>query len=194
VAFTAFLDANVLFPIGLCDSLLWIAALDLYSPRWSGDVLAELRRNILTEYPGMDPVEIDNRIADMQHAFPEAEVTGYQKIIPAMPADDKDKHVVAGAVIAKAGVLVTNNLKDFDLERCAELGVEVQSADEFLSHALSLDSLTVRQALTKQAAIKKDPPMTVADVLARLEWTAPNFVREAHAAWGIPAPAREKRG
>jgi predicted nucleic acid-binding protein len=194
VAFTAFLDASVLFPIGLCDSLLWIAALDLYSPRWSADVLAELRRNILKEYPDMDPGEIDQRIADMQHAFSEAEVTGYQRPIPAMPADDKDKHVLAGAVLAKAGVLVTNNLKDFDLERCAELGVEVQSADEFLSHALSLDPVTVHQALTKQAAIKKNPSMTVADVLARLEWTAPNFVREARGAWGIPAPYGDERG
>lgn len=183
----------MLFPIGLCDSLLWIAALDLYSPRWSADVLAELRRNILKEYPVMDPGEIDQRIADMQHAFPEADVTGYQGLIPAMPAHDKDKHVVAGAIIANAGVLVTNNLKDFDLERCADLGVEVQSADEFLSHALSLDPLTVRQALTKQAAIKKNPPMTVADVLARLEWTAPNFVHEARVAWGIPAPAEKEK-
>jgi hypothetical protein len=194
VAFTAFLDASVLFPIGLCDSLLWIAALDLYSPRWSAGVLVELRRNILKEYPDMDPGEIDQRIADMQHAFSEAEVTGYQRLIPAMPANDKDKHVVAGAVIAKAGVLVTNNLKDFDLERCAELGVEVQSADEFLSHALSLDPVTVHQALAKQAAIKKNPPMTVADVLARLEWTAPNFVHEARAAWGIPAPSGDESG
>jgi hypothetical protein len=69
VAFTAFLDASVLFPIGLCDSLLWIAALDLYSPRWSADVLVELRRNILKEDPDMDPGEIDQRIADMRHAF-----------------------------------------------------------------------------------------------------------------------------
>lgn len=183
----------MLFPIGLCDSLLWIAALDLYSPRWSADVLAELRRNILKEYPDMDPGEIDQRIADMQHAFPEADVTGYQGLIPAMPAHDKDKHVVAAAIIANAGVLVTNNLKDFDLERCADLGVEVQSADEFLSHALSLDPLTVRQAFTKQAAIKKNPPMTVADVLARLEWTAANFVREARTALGIPAPAEKEK-
>jgi len=108
-----------------------------------------------------------------------------------MPAHDKDKHILAGAVIAKAGVLVTHNVKDFHLERCAELGVEVQSADEFLSHVLSLDPVVVRQALTQQAAVKKSPPMTVADVLARLEWTAPNFVGEARAAWGIPPATPE---
>ena len=137
MAFTAFLDADVLFPIGLCDSLLWIAAYDLYSPRWSADVLAELRRNILEEYADLDPREIDDRIRDMQRAFPEAEVTGYQSLIPGMPAQDKDKHVVAAAVIADAGAVVTNNVKDFDLPRCAELGVEVQSADEFLSQVMS---------------------------------------------------------
>lgn len=187
MAFTAFLDADVLFPIGLCDSLLWIATYDLYSPRWSPDVLGELRRNVLEEYRDLDPREIDERIADMKRAFPEAEVTGYASLIPAMPAHDKDKHVVAAAVIADAGVVVTNNVKDFDLPRCAELGIEIQSADEFLSHALSLDPVTVHRALTRQASIKKNPPMTIGDVLARLEWTASSFVREARVAWSIAA-------
>lgn len=192
MAFTAFLDADVLFPVGLRDTLLWIAALDLYSPRWSADVLQEIRRNVLEEYPDISLNDMDEMIGQMQRAFPEAEVTGYQSLIPAMPCSEKDRHVLAAAVIAKAGVLVTNNLKDFPKEECAELGIEVQSADDFLSHALSLDASTVRQALARQAAGKKNPPMTIGDVLSRLEWTAASFVAKARAAWGVAIPAQKE--
>jgi predicted nucleic acid-binding protein len=185
VAFTAFLDADVLFPVGLRDTLLWIAALDVYSPRWSADVLEEMRRNVLEEYPDITPKDMDEMIKQMRRAFPEAEVTGYKSLISAMPCNEKDRHVLAAAVIAKAGVLVTNNVKDFPKDECAELGIEVQSADDFLSHALSLDAATVRQALTRQAAGKKNPPMTLSDVLSRLEWTASAFVAEARTTWGI---------
>ncbi len=190
MAFTAFLDADVLFPVGLRDSLLWIAALDVYSPRWSADVLEEMRRKVLDRHPQIPAGDMEAMIADMRGAFPEAEVSGYESLIPVMPCHEKDRHVLAAAVIAKAGVLVTNNVKDFPKQACADLGVEVQSADEFLTHALTLEVALVQQALTRQAAIKQRPPMSVAEVLARLEWTAPNFVREARSAWGIPPAAR----
>jgi hypothetical protein len=192
VAFTAFLDADVLFPVGLRDTLLWIAALDVYSPRWSADVLEEMRRNVLEEFPDISPNDMDEMISQMRRAFPEAEVTGYQRLIPAMPCNEKDRHVLAAALIAKAGVLVTNNVKDFPKDECAELGIEVQSANDFLSHALSLDASSVRQALTRQAAGKKNPPMTISDVLSRLESTAASFVAEARAAWGLAIPAQKE--
>jgi hypothetical protein len=122
-----------------------------------------MRRNVLEEYPDISPNDMDELIGQMRRAFPEAEVTGYQSLIPAMPCSEKDRHVLAAAVIAKAGVLVTNNLKDFPKDECAALGIEVQSADDFLSHALSLDASAVRQALARQAAGKKNPPMTIGD-------------------------------
>jgi hypothetical protein len=100
---------------------------------------------------------------------------------------------LAATVVAKAAVLVTNNVKDFPADAFAELGVEAQSSDEFLSHALSLDASTVRQALTLQAARKRNPPMTVGDVLSRLEWTAPKFMADARAAWGIAQQEEKQR-
>jgi hypothetical protein len=41
-----------------------------------------------------------------------------------MPCNEKDRHVLAAAVIAKAGVLVTNNGKDCPKDECAELGAQ----------------------------------------------------------------------
>jgi hypothetical protein len=74
-------------------------------------------------------------------------------------------------------------------EACEALGVEVQSADEFLLHAFTLESAIVQQALTRQAELKRNPPITVPDVLAQLEWTAPTFVQVARNPWGIKPPA-----
>ncbi|TAN33944.1 PIN domain-containing protein [bacterium] len=185
MAFSAFLDADVLFPVGLRDSLLWIAHFEVYSPRWSADVLKEMRKNILKEHKHVSEKDLDEMIRDMQTAFPEAEVTGYQKLIDVMPINEKDRHVLAAAVVAKVGVLVTNNLKHFPAEACGEFGVEVQSADEFLVHALSLEPFVVHEALSRQASIKRRPPMSVADVLDHLEKTAPTFANEARAAWEI---------
>lgn len=79
MAFSAFLDADVLFPVGLRDSLLWIAHFEIYTPRWSADVLKEMRKNILEEHRHVTEKDLDEMIRDMQSAFPDAEVTGYQK-------------------------------------------------------------------------------------------------------------------
>ena len=188
MAFSAFLDADVLFPVGLRDSLLWIAHFAVYSPRWSADVLDEMRRSILETHKHVTKEDLDEMIRDMRTAFPEAEVTGYHRLIDAMPINEHDRHVLAAAVVAKVGVLVTNNVKDFPIEACGQFGVEVQSADEFLLHVLSLEPFIVHEALSRQASIKRKPAMSVADVLTHLEKTAPNFAKEARTAWEIALP------
>jgi PIN domain len=189
---TAFLDANVLFPVGLGDTLLWIAHFEVYSPRWSARVLDEMRRNVLAKHPQVSALEMDAMITDMRSAFPEAEVVGYERLEEAMVNAAEDRHVLAAAVIARAGVLVTNNVRDFPSAACEPYGIEAQSADEFLVHALTLEPCVVRDAVTRQAAIKVNPPLTVDDVLASLLWTAPTFVHEARLAWGSAVPASEE--
>ena len=185
MAFTAFLDANVLYPVGLRDSLLWIAHAGVYSPLWSSDVLDEMRRNILKRRPEVGTRELDQMIADMREAFPEAEVTGYKDLEASMTNQPDDRHVLAAAVSAKAGVLVSENTKHFPPEACEPYEIDVQSADTFLLHALSHASFQVHEALSRQAAIKRRPPMSVADVLQHLEAIAPTFVSEARIDWEI---------
>jgi len=178
VAFWAVLDTSVLYPMPLCDALLWIASTDLYQPLWSEEILDELRRNVSKKVPDAD---IDWRIDQMTAAFPEAMVEGYESLTPSMTNDVKDRHVLAAAVVGRAQVIVTNNLDDFPEEACAPFGIEPQDADQFLLHCFDLDFDRTVLALVRQADSKHNPPVSLEDLLDLLaeEPVAPRFAAQA---------------
>lgn len=94
--FIVVLDANVLFPFTLRDTLLRAAAGGFYQVRWSAQILDETTRNLVSN--GVMPEERAARLrAIMEREFPEAQVTGYEHLIPAMKNHEKDRHAVAAA-------------------------------------------------------------------------------------------------
>lgn len=170
--FIVVLDANVFFPFTLRDTLLRAAAADLYQLRWSALILDEMTRNLVST--GTMAEDRASRLrAIMEREFPEAEVTGYQHLIDAMPNDPKDRHVVAAAVKAGAQVITTANLKDF---AALPDGVEAQSPDEFLCNLFDLDPAGFEELLREQAADLVKPPMTFDELLERLARVVPEFV------------------
>ena len=126
-----------------------MAHVEVYQPLWSRDILAELRRSVLERLP---EANIDALIANMVEAFPEAEVVDYDEIVPSLINDPKDRHVLAAAIVGRAQVIVTTNLRHFSAAACEPYGVEVQHPDEFLTNALPLDHERVLRALAQQAA------------------------------------------
>src|SRR5687767_5943738 len=133
--FIVVVDANVLFPFTLRDTLLRAAAAGFYQLRWSAEILNEMERNLVST--GTMPADKAARLrATMEEYFPEAEVTGYQSLIAGMQNEAKDRHVVAAAVKAGAQVVTTANLKDFDP---LPDHLEAQSPDEFLCNLFDLD-------------------------------------------------------
>lgn len=170
--FRVVLDANVLFPFTLRDTLLRAAAAGYYQLYWSEQIIEEARRNLL-DRGVIDAAQAESLFAAMQGAFPEAEVLGHEPLIAAMPNDPKDRHVAATAVKAGAQVIVTFNLRDF-----AELpeGLEAQSPSDFLGHILDLDPRGVIALLRAQAAALKRPPKTFDQLLDGLAKTVPSFV------------------
>lgn len=167
-----FLDACVLHPIAVADTLLWVAHAEVYQPLWSEEILDELRRSVLARLPDAD---IDGRIADMRDAFPEASVTGYESLVANLTNDPGDRHVLAAAIAAEARVIVTTNLRHFRPEACRPHGVEAKHPDDFLTNALCLDAEPVVRALGLQARAKRDPPITLAALLERLTAPLPTF-------------------
>ena len=76
------LDACVLVPIALCDTLLRFAEEPrIYRPLWSEHILAEVRRTLIAQPFRLSERKAGYRIDCMTAAFPEALVTGYEKLI-----------------------------------------------------------------------------------------------------------------
>lgn len=94
--FPVFLDTCVLLKPYLCDTLLSIAEAGVYRPLWSPVVMTELERNLARR--GLDEKRITHRIEQMNEAFPDALVTGYEALIGEMANDPKDRQVLAAAV------------------------------------------------------------------------------------------------
>jgi predicted nucleic acid-binding protein len=167
VAFSAVLDANVLYPFSLRDTMLRLAELELYTPLWSARILEEMTRNL-----------VERRITEeqaarietaMRQAFEEAEVDAAEidRLEPAMTNDEKDRHVLAAAVAADSELIVTFDLDDFPPEACEPLGVEAIHPDEFLLDLHDLNPDAVRAALQQQAA-DLHPPWHLDELLRAL--------------------------
>jgi predicted nucleic acid-binding protein len=164
--FPVFLDTCVLLKPYLCDSLLSIAEAGVYRPLWSSMVMAELERNLARR--GLDEKRITHRIDQMNGAFPDALVTGYEPLIGEMANDPKDRHVLAAAVRGGAEVLVTENLRDFPSDAVHPYEIEVVSQDTFLLDQLDLRPADVIDALRRQASRYHREPRNVEALLAIL--------------------------
>lgn len=180
--FIVVLDANVLFPFTLRDTLLRAAAAGLYQLRWSSSILKEMERN-LSSSGTMSGDKASRLRAVMEREFPEAEISGFEPLVPAMPNEEKDRHVAAAALKAGAQVIVTSNLRDF---KSLPGGIEAQSPDEFLCNLLDLDAGTMIQLLREQTEDLVNPPMTLEELLDRLARVCPEFgiAVRGHVAFG----------
>ncbi|EIC08329.1 hypothetical protein OR221_1422 [Microbacterium laevaniformans OR221] len=143
--FTATLDTSVLWPSLQRDFLLSLAIEGTYRPTWSSAILDELQFHEEAKLVkrGMPVVEAARRaatlIAAMRREFADAEVDGWQPLEGTFGLPDPDdEHVLAAAVIAGAGAIVTENLKDFPADRIPP-GIQVLSAREFAKNTVALN-------------------------------------------------------
>ena len=175
--FRVVLDANVLFPFTLRDTLLRAAAAGYFQLHWSDEILDEARRNLVGRGVINDQ-QAARLFAAMRGAFPEALVSDHEPLIDAMPNHEKDRHVAAAAVKSGSQVIVTSNTKDF---RDLPDGIEAHSPSTFLTDLLDLDPVGVVDLLRKQAAALKRPAKTLDQLLDGLGKTAPRFVEQVRA-------------
>ncbi len=173
---SAVLDACVLYPVGLRDTLLNVAEAGLFRVLWTDEILAETARNIVEDTPGLTAAHLEKTFAAMRRAFPEAMVHGHEPLAKSMTNHPKDRHVLAAAVAARADVVVTANLRHFPPHACDPHGIRVESPDQFLCDAFERGPDVVPAVLRVQAARKHRPAMSVDEVLDRLAVVVPEFV------------------
>lgn len=173
--YTALLDACVLVPICLCDTLLRLAEDPaIYRPLWSDEILQEVG-DALEKKIKLTPEQRARRIDAMTAAFPEAAVTPAEGLADSLDGipDPGDRHVLAAAISGHAHVIVTNNLKDFPPEYLARFDILCHSADDFLIHQFHLNPSLILEKLDSQAV---NIHRKSAELLATLRQVAPKFV------------------
>lgn len=144
----AVLDACVLIPNVLADTLLRCAEHELFGARWSVRILDEVRRNLPAS---VDAAAADRRIAAMRKYFPEAEVAGYEHLIDGMLNHQKDRHVLAVAVASEAEFIVTANLKDFPSSALSPYAIEALHPDDFLCDLFDQYPRELTEIIAQQA-------------------------------------------
>lgn len=183
--FAAVLDASVLYPLPLRDTLLRIAETELYDAYWSERIVDEVVRNLVADRRASQQ-QAQHLTDAMTAAFDGAAIpqAAVDRLEPSMTNDPKDRHALAAAVASGSQVVVTLNLKDFPPESCEPLAIEPLHPDAFLMDLYGLDDRVVYEAVVRQAAKLRQPPMLLDELLDRLAVTVPTFARTLREAPG----------
>jgi predicted nucleic acid-binding protein len=176
--FSALYDANVLYPFEVRDVLMVAARTRVFRVLWSDDILDECVRNLIKDGRATQE-NMDRMVTTMKRVHPDATVTGYHHLIAAMTCDEKDRHVLAAAVVGKADVIVTYNSGDFPQASIEPHGIEIQGPDEFIRNVLDLAPAAFVNFFRDNAARRHKPPGTPEDV-ARHLLAGPMPVSGAH--------------
>lgn len=175
--FGVVLDACVIYKAPVRDTLLRAHAAGMYRALWTQQILDEATRN-LVQNRRMDAARRQKFEQWLKTDYEEAFIEGYETLIPSMPCDPKDRHVLAAAVKAHAQVIVTENLRDFPEAALKTFGVEVQRIDEFLCNLYGLFPNVILRIIQEQSAALKRPPQSVERTLHNLGECAPEFARD----------------
>lgn len=173
--YAAVLDACVLVPMPLCDTLLRLAEDPaMYRPLWSEAILTEVGTTLARNL-NLTPAQIERRLRSMREAFPEASIS----VPPELPLglngipDPDDRHVLAAAIRGQAHAIVTRNVRHFPDVYLDSYNVMCQTPDDFLTHQFHLNPAQILEKLDAQAAgIRQGREQ----VIALLRPTVPGFI------------------
>ena len=163
----ALIDADVLHRANVRDLLLRLARQGLFRPHWSTDILSELAISLSRRHLTTD--QVDRLAQAMRTAFPDAELEGYQTLIPTLTLPDPDDvHVLAAAISGRCDVIVTCNAKDFPAAVLEPMGIVAQHPDSFIMELLHDQTAIVLATIRAQHIDLANPPIPFADFVAGL--------------------------
>ena len=162
-------DANALYPAQLRDLLLRLAVNDLVRPHWSDEIHDEWTRNVHADRPSVTWEDLEYTRGEMERAFPDASVEGYQDHIGTLSLPDPgDRHVLAAAIEVGADYIVTFNLGDFPAAQLDPHGVEAVDPDSFACLLMDQDLEGVVGVAAKHRRSLRKPPLGVSEYLEAL--------------------------
>lgn len=160
-----FIDTSELFPFTIMDVLLTMAEDLLFTWVWTDELLDEWERVIVRE--GERTPESARSVADAVRSYfgpyrisPELY---REQITDDLSPDPDDRAHAAACIHGDVDVLLTRNLKDFQAAAIVKAGVQVMTADTFLSDLLSRRRPAVIESFTRAANARKNPPVSTAN-------------------------------
>ena len=160
------LDACVLYPPSLRDLILTLAGLDAFELRWSHQILEEFERNVLTDFPDINPKRFRaHTIAAMTTNFPDAFQRESDAEIEIIGVHPKDQHVASLALATQSDTIVTQNLRHFPTRALAKNGLRAISSGTFITELDRSEPAQIDQVIQSLARRWKNPPKTVNEIL-----------------------------
>jgi predicted nucleic acid-binding protein len=166
--FTVVFDSNVLYGARLRSLLMELTMSGLFRARWSADIHREWMNAVHSDH-GIPKERLEATKNFMDAAVPEACITGYEPLIPALDLPDpNDRHVLAAAIRAGASAIVTFNEKDFPAAVLQGFGLHTRHPDQFIRDVDGVDPGVL--AATAEADFKhyENPPLTPDQYVADL--------------------------
>jgi predicted nucleic acid-binding protein len=166
----AIIDACVLYSAPVRDLIVRLAQGRLLQARWSDEIHEEWMRNLLKNNPRLSRERLERTRSLMNDAVRDCLVSDYSPLVDSLTLPDPDdRHVLAAAIHAGVGLIVTFNISDFPRESLAPHGVEARHPDDVFIELLDDAGDEFCKAVRLQRQGLKNPPMTVGEFLAKLE-------------------------
>ncbi len=182
---TILLDANVLVPLSVRDTILRAAEAGLCQVRWTDAILSEVERTLVRQRL-TTAAQAARLLEVMRTAFPDASITGYEPSIDQMTNDPKDRHVTAAARHAHVDLIVTNNLRDFHERDLEPFNLRAIHPDDLLLRLLRADPDVMLGILQQQERDRRKPPQTLSEILDGLAVNVPRFVATIRQRLAVP--------
>jgi hypothetical protein len=156
----------------VCDLFLRLAEEPrLYFPRWTEEILAEVRRTQIGKF-GWPEDLASYWLQEVTRSFPDALVTDYQPLIVVCRNDPKDRHVLAAAIRAQAFAIITFNRRHFPAEALEPHSVVAHHPADYLCTLYDMDAGVV---VTRIHDIATKRGIDAQEVMRRLRGPLPRF-------------------
>jgi predicted nucleic acid-binding protein len=163
-------DACVLYPAPLRDLLMHLALTDLFQAKWSDRIHEGWIRNVLVNRPDLSREQLARTRTLMDTHVQDALVENDDVLIDTLNLPDPDdRHVLAAAIVAKADLILTFNLRDFPAQVLQPYGIQARHPDRFISDLLSSDPDNICAAVQRHRASLRYPPKTITEYLEIME-------------------------
>lgn len=145
-----------------------LATQGLFQAKWSNSIHEEWIRNVLLDRPHITHAMLERTRQLMDEHVKDSLVQGYEGLAMQLTLPDPDdRHVLAAAIIGKAKVLVTFNLRDFPATALEPYGIDLQHPDTFIVRLMNMTGVCL--AAKKHRESLQNLPKSVQEYLDALE-------------------------